>query len=149
MERDLGTQLKGGKGGEGLHCVEETPLLAERGILRRAEPLSWGRESSVGDDCTRTACQGPGVHWEPAGHDPFPPPPSACRTSLRVSGLGSLWQPGALTQTSEKVVGGVQKNGDQRTSFGGVARPLSLALRIGMGTRHLTCPFLSSGLPPV
>lgn len=40
METDLGTQLEGGKRGEGLHCVEGTLLLAEREVGNSAEELN-------------------------------------------------------------------------------------------------------------
>lgn len=57
MERDLGTQLEGGGGGgggEGLHCAEESPLLAGRegGIRKSQTPFLGKREWSS----ARIAC---------------------------------------------------------------------------------------------
>lgn len=60
-----------------------TPFLGKR-------VWSWWRE----------LCGIAGVHWHPQGQYPFFLPPSAFRTSL--SGVGSPWQHGFLTQRLQK-----------------------------------------------
>lgn len=110
-----------------------------------------GKQSGAGESSARISCQGLGVQGEPQGHDSFLPPPSACRTSLSISGVGPLWQHGTLptSLTSEKVMGEFRKMETKGRQPLEESLKLSLALRIGSGMRRLTSPCLSCGLPLV
>lgn len=145
MERDLGTQQA--EAGEGLECADKVfcRQRGKGGILQKSgTPFLGKREWSWRRELSGIA----GVHRHPRGQDPLLPPSLSLQNQSIWGGVTmATWD--RHPETSEKVMGGVWKNGDQKPWSLEESRQLPLVLGTGVPTGHSShLPFLCFRLSP-